>query len=71
MTEYLVLERANEEGEWTEVRVDPVEATNDVQAIKAVTAERSDKAGVFVAVPVRSFRPRTRTVETKEIDRWA
>lgn len=70
MTEYVVLEQRSE-GAWHEVA--SVEASADTQAIreatKKLTAEQ--RSGTFVAVPVRSFRPRTRTVETKEVDRWA
>jgi hypothetical protein len=49
----------------------PVEAANDQAAIKLACADLLIKAGVFVAVPARSFRPRTRTVETVEKDKWS
>lgn len=69
-TEYVVL-RKKDEG-WAEMQSGPYTASNDQQAIreatKKLTAEA--RAGTFVAVPTRSFRPRTRAVETKEVDRW-
>jgi hypothetical protein len=71
-TEYVVLRQVQDDDDaivWQEV-IGGVEASNDQQAIRSATLN-SEKAGTFVAVPKRSFRPRTRTVETKEIDRWA
>lgn len=70
MTTYVVLRATGAEGEWSEVG-DPVAATNDRQAIKAATAGGDeDKQGTFVAVPSRSWHPRKRAVETKEVERW-
>lgn len=68
-TDYIVLQQVGG-GAWKSLG-QVVEATNDLQAIKAATTGSNDKTGTFVAVPARSWRPRTRTVETKEIDRWA
>jgi hypothetical protein len=50
-----------------------VEALDDTRAIRVATEKMSaeERSGTFVAVPIRSFRPRSRTVETREIDRWA
>jgi hypothetical protein len=67
MTEYVVLEQKDTTFE----RLGNAEATSDVQAIKAATSEREDRSGSFVAIPVRSFRVRQRSVETKQVDRWA
>jgi len=69
-TSYVVLRQRAEDG-WLIV-VDKVPARSDVEAIKAATAEldAEGRTGTFVAVPARSFRPRTRSVETVEKDRW-
>ena len=67
-TEYVVLRRNLDAGGWEEVgRVE--DASTDTQAIKAVVP--AEEEGTFVAVPARSFRPRTRKVETKTVDRWS
>lgn len=70
-TEYVVLQQAVD-GEWQQV-TDGVTASNDQQAIKRATNDLNaeGKAGTFVAVPARSFTPRTREIETKEVDRWS
>ena len=65
-TEYVVLALIAE-GDWRQVG--RTEADTDIQAIKAVVP--NDEEGTYVAVPRRSFRPRTRKVETKTVDRWS
>lgn len=74
-TEYVVLKLADDADDvaWFPVGRSPITAVNDQAAIRAATRDMTpaDKAGTFVATPSRSFRPRTRTVETKEVDRWA
>lgn len=40
-------------------------ALTDTQAISKVIAEHSIEAGTFVAIPARSFRPRTVEVHTR------
>jgi hypothetical protein len=69
-TEYVVLEQVAA-GDWRELS--SVTATHDKQAIKAVSAdlESERRAGTFVAVPARSWQPRKRSIETREIDRWS
>lgn len=71
--EYIVL-RETKNGAWLMADDDlgRVVANDDQHAIRKITADQSaeDRSGVFVAVPARSFRVRTRHVETKEIDRW-
>ena len=65
-TEYVVLRQVDDVN-WRELGRRA--ASTDTQAIKAVVP--AEKEGTFVAVPVRSFRPRTRKVETKTVDRWS
>lgn len=74
-TEYVVLAATHEregEGHWRELGGNPVEASNDRAAIREATKglNAEQRAGVFVAVPLRSWQPRTRAIETKEVDRW-
>lgn len=73
-TEYVVLKLDGSENDasWWPVKGSPVEASNDQQAIRDSTAKLAaeQRAGTFVAIPTRSFRPRTREIETKEVDRW-
>ena len=61
-TRYYVL-RQEENGFWTEYSND-VEATSRVAAVKAVV---SDEDGRYVAVPHRSWKPLTVTLETKRL----
>jgi len=70
-TSYVVLRKGTEEDVWR-IAHGGVPARSDVEAIKAATAEldAEGRTGTFVAVPARSFRPRTRSVETVEKDRW-
>ena len=67
--DYVVLERRAEH--W--IVADTVKATGDLQAIRVATASRAPAArsGEYVAIPARSWKPRTRVVETIERDRWA
>lgn len=67
-TTYVVL-RLDDSQLWEPIT--EVHATDDVRAIKAATADQADKAGTFVAIPTRSWRPRTRTVETVQKDIWS
>lgn len=71
MTSYVVLERTGA-SRWDEVG-DPVDAHGDKQAIAIATKDRDADArnGAFVAVPARSWNPRIREVQVKEVDRWA
>lgn len=68
-TEYVVLAHLGGEHEDDWRQVGRAEADTDIQAIKAVVPKEEE--GTFVAVPARSFRPRTRKVETKTVDRWS
>lgn len=69
MTTYVVLKQVtgtiDVEVGWIEV--DRVDARDDKHAIQQATTE----AGTFVAVPVRSWTPRTRQVETVQKDVWS
>jgi len=72
--DYVVLKKGDE-GAWLVVNAngDLHKGSTDTQAIKAATeglgADKRD--GTFVAIPARSFRPRTRKVETVERDAWS
>lgn len=67
-TEYVVLRRNLDAGGWEEVAT-VEDANTDIQAIRKAAGEGAE--GTFAAVPLRSFRPRTRKVETKTVDRWS
>lgn len=71
MTSYVVLEDLGN-GKWSEIH-GGIDAHGDKQAIALATKDRSAETrnGRFVAVPARSWNPRTRAVEVKEVDRWA
>jgi hypothetical protein len=77
MRDYIVLERqgpdAPEPHQRTWREITRVEAANDQQAIRKATDTRpaAERAGVFVAVPARSFKPRTRATETVVRDLWS
>jgi hypothetical protein len=76
MTSYQVLQEQGMEGKPPGSRWDAVgrvDAHNDQHAIKLATADRDPdkRSGTFVAIPVRSFRPRARKVETFQRDLWA
>jgi hypothetical protein len=72
-TDYVVLARTGEAKTWHELTDEPVAALGDTQAIQRATdgMTAEEKKGTFVAVPARSFKPRTREIEVKEIDRWS
>lgn len=62
-TAYVVLVRLEGDGEKTWRFVENVHASNSDQAIRNAAAERE---GVYVAVPARSFAPRTVTLKTEK-----
>lgn len=70
-TTYLVLEMQAPSGDMPQVWVEIGEATAPAgqsrKAIASAIADRSDddKAGTFVAVPVRSWRPETPSVKSQ------
>lgn len=71
MTTYIVLRfdadlsRDATDGVWAEVA--RVEARDDKHAIQQATQD----PGTYVAVPARSWKPRTRAVETVVKDVWS
>lgn len=65
---YVVLKQGESPKDWTEV--EEVEAATDQQAIKNATTGAS-REGTFVAVPARSWRPRTPKIEKVEKDVWS
>ena len=82
LTSYVVLEDSQYRADWdppdTAVsgpwrHIGRVDAHNDVDAIRRATADldAEDRSGTFVAVPVRSWRPRTRSVKVVEKEQWA
>lgn len=70
MTGYVVLQR-DSDGAWREITT--VDGRDDRHAIQAATSDlpSAEKTGTFVAVPARSFKPRTRTVQAVEKDVWS
>lgn len=66
LTEYTIFVDERPEGAtkpyWTELGT--AEALNDTKAIQALVGELKLENGTFVAIPSRSFRPRTVKVET-------
>ena len=74
MTEYVVLRREiaqGDQGESWSVVGDPVEATNDVAAIKAVAKRDGvDLSMGAVATPARSWRPRKPERKVSETTLW-
>lgn len=80
-TSYVVLRRVHEgegaragDGDRWET-IGSTTAANDRAAVKAVVDARAEKGeskdGTFVAVPARSFQPRTRAIKTVEKDEWS
>lgn len=68
MTRYTVLRQVDGDGPlpgWVEVSV--IDARDDKHAIQQAT----DEPGTYVAVPTRSWKPRTRAVETVVKDVWS
>lgn len=66
-TQYMVLAE-REEGVWVECST--ATGVNDKAAIKTAEAKPTD-ATTFVAIPMRSWRPRTRKVEQVTRETWA
>lgn len=67
MTSYLVLQSMNDEEPGTWLEVGHASAASADQAIRIVAAasELPGSGSQLVAVPARSWKPRTATVETK------
>lgn len=70
-TQYVVLRQVRP-GSFVLV-TERVEASNDTAAIRAATTglKGDEREGAFVAVPARSFRVRSRAIETVEHERWS
>ena len=64
-TEYMVLRLGEQPGSWT--TIGDVEARNSTEAIRRTVSKLApdDRAGVFVAVPVRSWKPVTVRAEVQ------
>lgn len=72
-TPFHVLKR-QEDGSWVEITTaGTVDAANDRQAIRKATDGQgpAGRAGEFLCVAGRSWRPVVRDVETQEVDRWS
>lgn len=68
-TDYVVLQQVSLTGADGEtvpalVSIGTAPGLNDVDAIKAATGKAEIESGVFIAVPARSYRPRTISVKT-------
>lgn len=57
---YVVLAQGDAEGEWVEIG--SIEAATDQAAITGMA--NPNEAGTWVAIPERSFNPRTRSFDT-------
>lgn len=62
-TDYKVLIAGGEEGSWSQIGPDVVNATSAEAAIRTVVIAR-ELDGVYVAVPARSWNPTPVKVET-------
>ena len=67
MTRYIVLEMSGKPEEpdtWQQAGA-PVDSLSPENAIRKVIGDNAMVKGKFVAIPLRSFKPMTVTVETK------
>jgi hypothetical protein len=74
-SEYVVLARVSGAEEWAVMSTpegrDRYSATNALDAMKTAAAFADLNVETFVAVPARSWKPKTRNVEQVTKERWS